>query len=234
MLKNLLLSLSFLLIAISSQAQQIAGKAYILSDCASGGMDYYFYDDNTVIAVCNGCESIPLVQKGEWKIEATQVIFTMTEQWEGKPSGNIIPPCGSVCQYDKYTATYKKIEEKEEAPLSLFDENSAEEGDCASVITHIDHIPDPHKPLRNGFVGKYPQTSERLITEADFKGLTKKDLRIMRNEIFARYGYQFKSKDLQDYFKKQEGYVGNLDNADAFLSEVELKNIEFIKKYEAN
>jgi hypothetical protein len=233
MLKNLLLSLSFLLIALSSQAQDIAGKAYILSNCASGGMDYYFYEDNIVIAVCDGCEATDLVQSGTWEIEGENVQLRLTEQWEGKPSGNIIPPCGSVCQYDKYTAVYSKINESEEFALSTFSDNSEEEG-CESVITHADIIPDPRKPLRNGLVGKYPQTSERLITEADIKGLTKKDLRIMRNEIFARYGYQFKSKDLQDYFKKQEGYSDVLDNVDAFLDEVELKNIEFIKKYEAN
>lgn len=231
-MKNLLLFFSFLLATGCIQAQDVAGKAYLLSECASGGMDYYFYDDNTVIAVCTGCESIPLVQKGTWLAEEGRVHYTMTEQWEGKPTGNIIPPCASICMYDKYTATYSKIKQADDVGLALFAAEAEMEG-CESVIAHTDIQPDPHKALRNGFVGKYLQASERLLTEADFKGLTKKDLQIMRNEIFARYGYQFKTKEMRDYFKKQEGYTADFDDVQAFLDEVEKKNIEFIKKYEA-
>ena len=43
-------------------------------------------------------------------------------------------------------------------------------------------------------------------------------LRILRNEIFARHGYQFKSNYLQEYFSKFEWYLPVSDNstADAF------------------
>jgi hypothetical protein len=103
---------------------------------------------------------------------------------------------------------------------------------CEHVKKH-DEKADPHQFLRlREFKGKYPQASERLLTTADFKGLTKADLKIMHNEIFARYGYIFKTQDMADYFQKQVGYSKVLENVDAFLSEIELKNVELIKKYE--
>ncbi len=36
--------------------------------------------------------------------------------------------------------------------------------------------------------------------------LTKEDLRLFRNTLFALYGYDFKSKDLKDYFSKYDWY----------------------------
>ena len=40
----------------------------------------------------------------------------------------------------------------------------------------------------------------------ELSSLTKKQLRIQRNLIFARYGYKFKSKDLSEYFSKFDWY----------------------------
>jgi hypothetical protein len=80
--------------------------------------------------------------------------------------------------------------------------------------------------------GKYPQTAERLLTHADISGLSKWDLRIMRNEIFARHGYIFKTTDMKSYFDQQLWYTGKYDNVNASLSQIEKSNIEFIKSYE--
>lgn len=60
--------------------------------------------------------------------------------------------------------------------------------------------------------------------------LTINDLDIMRNEIFASYGYTFKSKKWQDYFAKFNWYRPKHDNVDDQLSDLEKKNIELILK----
>lgn len=80
--------------------------------------------------------------------------------------------------------------------------------------------------------GLYAFTSERLLTYDDIKGLTKRDLSIMRNEIFARHGYIFKSESLRNYFEAQPWYEGLYHDVSSMLSEIELKNVEFIKKEE--
>jgi len=51
-----------------------------------------------------------------------------------------------------------------------------------------------------------PVSNDRLLTEQDLIGFSKADLRIARNEIFARHGYAFNSKDLQQHFAQYSWY----------------------------
>jgi hypothetical protein len=76
------------------------------------------------------------------------------------------------------------------------------------------------------------KTSDILLTEDDLIGLSKKELKILRNEIYARHGYIFKSKDLQDYFSNKSWYSPMYKNVAEKLSTIEIKNINFIKKHE--
>ena len=78
--------------------------------------------------------------------------------------------------------------------------------------------------------GYYHITSSRLLTEEDIKGKTKNELKIMRNEIFARHGYIFGSKDMKQYFSKQSWYRPTTSNVT--LSSIEHYNVNFIKSYE--
>lgn len=66
-------------------------------------------------------------------------------------------------------------------------------------------------------------------------GLSKEELRLARNEIFARHGRKFDDAQLQSYFESKSWYNGTIDPDDfseSMLSEIEKKNIELIKKYE--
>jgi hypothetical protein len=80
--------------------------------------------------------------------------------------------------------------------------------------------------------GKYPQTTERLLTYSDLSGFSKQDLKIMRNEIFARHGYIFKTPEMKVYFEQQNWYSGRYEDVISMLSVIESKNVEFIKSYE--
>jgi hypothetical protein len=55
-------------------------------------------------------------------------------------------------------------------------------------------------------VGDYPQMATRRLTYADIAGKSSRELRIMRNEIYAQYGYRFNSYDLQNHFEKKSWY----------------------------
>lgn len=79
----------------------------------------------------------------------------------------------------------------------------------------------------------YPQASERYLTSDDVSNLTGWELKIMRNEIFARHGYKFKTEEMRNYFMYEKWYVPRYDNVDDMLSDVEKKNIELIKRYES-
>lgn len=78
--------------------------------------------------------------------------------------------------------------------------------------------------------GLYPQTSERKLTKDELIGLSPKDLRIMRNEIYARHGYIFDSKSLKNYFESQGWYVPT--SKDVKLTSIETYNIDIIKSVE--
>lgn len=83
-----------------------------------------------------------------------------------------------------------------------------------------------------GVSGRYSIASDRLLTETDIEGCSKKDIRLMRNAIFARHGYIFKNKELADYFSTMDWYEPRYSDVTSKLTEIELKNIEFLKKHE--
>jgi hypothetical protein len=80
--------------------------------------------------------------------------------------------------------------------------------------------------------GLYPQASERLLTGNDMQGLSNWDIKIMRNEIFARHNFIFKTDGMRAYFEKQPWYQGLYDDVNNQLSDIEKINITFIKTYE--
>lgn len=81
-----------------------------------------------------------------------------------------------------------------------------------------------------------PYSSEVELTAADLSGLSKSKLRIARNEIYARHHRKFDSADLQTYFNSKSWYSGTIESSDfvdsVYLSDIEKKNIDLIKKYE--
>jgi len=83
------------------------------------------------------------------------------------------------------------------------------------------------------FEGKYPQGSNRILSKDELTSLTKNELTIMRNEIFARYGYQFKKGGMMDtYFVRQSWYQAQLSDVNSLLTKIELTNIETILQLE--
>ncbi len=79
----------------------------------------------------------------------------------------------------------------------------------------------------------YDIACKRLLSENDVIGLSKRELRIMRNWIYARHGYSFRSQDLQNYFSQFEWYHPKYTEIPYnLLSDIEQRNIELIKRYE--
>jgi len=74
--------------------------------------------------------------------------------------------------------------------------------------------------------------SDKIYTTEELKSKTYEELRILRNEIFAKKGYIFKDKTLNIYFSTKEWYKPNKD-AEIVLDSIEKKNIETIKIAEA-
>ena len=80
--------------------------------------------------------------------------------------------------------------------------------------------------------GQYPYTSMKLVLPSELDYFSKAQLRVMRNEIFARHGYVFSSADLKAHFSKMSWYKPLNDNSKVHLSALEQLNVDLIKAYE--
>lgn len=79
----------------------------------------------------------------------------------------------------------------------------------------------------------FPNSSSVYLTEYDLYWLSSEQLRIARNEIFARHGRKFESEDLKKYFYQEgNGYEGfnKFDYED--LNAIEKANVDLIKSFE--
>ena len=80
-----------------------------------------------------------------------------------------------------------------------------------------------------------PYSDSRVLSDSDLQGITRSDLTLARNEIYARHGRMFKDDDIREYFESQAWYAGIVP-ADQFsesvLSKTEKTNISTIKAYE--
>jgi hypothetical protein len=79
---------------------------------------------------------------------------------------------------------------------------------------------------------KVKGSSQRLLKAKDVENMMKEDLEFMRNEIFARHGFCFNRKNLRQRFEMEDWYVPNTVDIRGFLTPIEKKNIEIIKRYE--
>lgn len=78
----------------------------------------------------------------------------------------------------------------------------------------------------------FDRLSRELPTAAEMSHFSTADLRILRNSIFARHGYKFKSADLRKYFSQYSWYEPRYDDVYSMLNSIEKKNVEFFKSME--
>lgn len=81
----------------------------------------------------------------------------------------------------------------------------------------------------------FDEVSCRALSEYDLQGLSKDELRILRNEIYARHGLIFHSEDLTEYFNQfswYHPYTSDAEKVHKSMTDVEKENINFIKKKE--
>lgn len=89
-----------------------------------------------------------------------------------------------------------------------------------------------HSASNTTICGEYPEGSQKYLTTSDLKGKSKEQLRIMRNEIYMRHGYIFKSPDLATKFSVYSCYKAQNSDVTHLLTPLEKLNVELIKKEE--
>jgi hypothetical protein len=81
-------------------------------------------------------------------------------------------------------------------------------------------------------IGDMENFQNVLLTEEQLKGLTLLDLRILREEFYARRGKKFDAPGIRDYFSWRDWYKPARNQASVKLNPTELKNVELLQAQE--
>lgn len=76
--------------------------------------------------------------------------------------------------------------------------------------------------------------SVELLDKNFVSNLTKADIYILRNSIFARHGFAFRDKQLRMYFEDYDWYMPVFGDVKDDLTEIEKQNIDLLLRYEQN
>jgi hypothetical protein len=94
-----------------------------------------------------------------------------------------------------------------------------------------------YNAIADDYSGKdfiFPDSNVRLIDTEEIKNLSAEEMRIARNEIYARYGYVFQSEDLNKYFQSKDWYAPRNNNDNIELTDIQKANIALIQQFEGN
>jgi hypothetical protein len=77
-----------------------------------------------------------------------------------------------------------------------------------------------------------PKSFDRILKVVHLTDYSRRDLRLLRNTIYARHGRAFKSDSLRQYFARQDWYKVDKNFQDSQLTEVDQKNLKLIMSVE--
>lgn len=116
--------------------------------------------------------------------------------------------------------------------LSLYGVNYSQEDDLYGderLLLVLDRKP--------GRGSRWPYTLAEVLLPAQITMHPRPELRLLRNEIYARHGYRFGSADLANYFRDEFWYQPDSDpdiNSKVRLTTIESVNVSLIRAAEAN
>lgn len=77
----------------------------------------------------------------------------------------------------------------------------------------------------------FGDSANRPLTATDLQGLSADQIKVARNEIYARHGYSFGDEQLRNHFQSQSWYKED-PNWDGRLSRMEERNVMFLQNHE--
>ncbi len=123
--------------------------------------------------------------------------------------------------------------------FDLVDDTYTESSDVAIYTYSVSNMTQLYlyTPSGTTFEGDYvlPESDSRYYTADELKDLTKDELRLARNEIYARHGRKFDDAELQSYFNSKDWYEGTInpnDFKESTLNQYEKANVEVIQSLE--
>jgi hypothetical protein len=207
-----------------------SNRITVFIDSVSGGNLYgrsvVAGNDRPFTGSCSG-------SKGEFKVEAKE---PGDDKYDGKFSFSIYPDSGII--KGKWTANDSKLDVTEreyrlEKKEFKYDANASlpQEIRWSALYEKYPKFPDKVESV-TADVSKI-NASSKLLTKADIQNLYKGDLEIIRNAVYARHGYSFKSKRMRFIFDMYvDWYMPVATDVRDKLTDTEKQNIELIKRFE--
>ena len=192
------------------------------------GIHYYYPDGTYAFQYKDGT---PTIEIGKWTREGDKIVINLTTEVGMRNFGtplNIDELGGrDDCPEEIYAVSFKYekyVKQQSEFILGNYfhSDRFIDTTMRATDFNLAEHFVD----------GKYKVASCRKINNSDLEQLDKSELRLMRNEIFARYGYIFNDIKLQAYFSKQDWYKPRGRDVDKYLTQLEKDNIKLIQEFE--
>lgn len=141
---------------------------------------------------------------------------------------------------------YKKIEtpkRKYELTKKIFSYNPANELDRTFIDWNKAKKRKPEPEYEDYYDKEYFATTQKVytlnasiqkLTKKDVENLTKADLFILRNTIYAKHGYSFKNRQLRTFFDNHDWYIPIHTDIKKDITPLEKENIQLLLKYEKN
>ncbi|MBP3462709.1 MAG: YARHG domain-containing protein [Tyzzerella sp.] len=124
--------------------------------------------------------------------------------------------------------------EKEDDGVEVDNESTAEEVDEEETDTEEKPTSEESTASDTDYI--LPKSDKEKLTRADLEGLTKEQLRLARNEIYARHGMIFGVDDLDKYFATKSWYKPTISFKDFYdtveMSLIEEENVILIQQVE--
>lgn len=121
-----------------------------------------------------------------------------------------------------------------------FDEEKVNTRSEAPAVTAepVQPVAEPEQLIEYDIAVEEPETDYLFpshivyITEEDLDDLTKEEITLIRNEIYARHGYIFQKEPYKSYFSERYWYTPNEAFSESSFSEIEKANLDTITAYE--
>lgn len=189
---------------------------------------YHFGDseaESTLVLFPAGEEIIGQVQSGTWNDDASAWLNIYDNL------SNVRIDAQGRFRSDQYNGRF------------VFYENGGERQRCLKIYDSWTGVASKKGEYEVGckddaatdymFPGKYAHASTRPLSTDELQQRSQYELKLMRNEIFARYGYRFRSGgEMDTYFRQQKWYRPQHADVKQFLTSLEKSNIKLIQAAE--
>ncbi len=183
--------------------------------------------ESTLVLFGTGSETIAQIKSGRWNsdIETTDWISIYNNLT------NVTIDKNGQFNSDQYQGEF------------VIYENKGKRIKCLKIYDSWSNVSDTkgvyelgrkaNQKVSETFYGQYANASFEILNPENLEKMSAIELKIMRNEIFARYGYKFiKGGKMDAHFRQQNWYKPQHSNVDKFLTSLEKRNIKLIQEME--